>query len=283
MKEAYAGSTAYWTAGRGAPVVLIHGVGLDAAIWEAQATALAERYRVVAYDMLGHGRSACPPGARALGDFVDQLAELLDALELRRVALVGFSMGGLVARAFAAAYPERVSHLALLSTAYERSPEEQTAILTRLAQAETEGPTTLVAAALDRWFSPGFRTAHPEVVARIRERLASNDDEGFLAAYRVFAEADSQMAAFLDSRGLAGEGADGGGRIACPALIVTGEEDPGSSPAMARRLADAIAGARCLILPGMRHLALMEAPEAVTNPLIDFLEQQARSTGKGEP
>jgi pimeloyl-ACP methyl ester carboxylesterase len=283
MKEAYAGSTAYRTAGRGAPVVLIHGVGLDATIWEAQAAALAERYRVVAYDMLGHGQSACPPGARELGDFVDQLAELLDALELRRVALVGFSMGGLVARAFAAAYPERVSHLALLSTAYERSPEEQTAILTRLAQAETEGPTTLGAAALDRWFSPGFRTAHPEVVARIRERLASNDGEGFLAAYRVFAEADSQMAAFLDSRGLAGEGPDGGRRIACPALIVTGEEDPGSSPAMARRLADAIAGARCLILPGMRHLALMEAPEAVTNPLIDFLEQQARSTGKGEP
>ena len=122
MKEAYAGSTAYRTAGRGAPVVLIHGVGLDATIWEAQAAALAERYRVVAYDMLGHGQSACPPGARALGDFVDQLAELLDALELRRVALVGFSMGGLVARAFAAAYPERVSHLALLSTAYRAQP-----------------------------------------------------------------------------------------------------------------------------------------------------------------
>jgi pimeloyl-ACP methyl ester carboxylesterase len=278
MEEARAGATAYWAGGRGAPVVLIHGVGLDATIWEAQAVALAERYRVVAYDMLGHGRSAHPPGARTLGDFVTQLSELLDALGLGRVALVGFSMGGLVARAFAAAYPERVSHLALISTASERSPEEQAAILARLGQAEIEGPSSLVAGALERWFSPDFRAARPEVVARIRERLAANDGEGFLAAYRVFAEADSQMAGFLESQGL-----DGGGWIGYPTLVLTGEEDPGSSPAMARRLADAIARARCLILPGMRHLALMEAPEAVTNPLIDFLEQQARSTGKGEP
>jgi pimeloyl-ACP methyl ester carboxylesterase len=278
MEEARAGGTAYWTAGRGAPVVLIHGVGLDATIWDAQAEALAERHRVVAYDMLGHGRSAHPPGARTLGDFVTQLSELLDALGLGQVAMIGFSMGGLVARAFAAAYPERVSHLALISTAYERSPEEQAAILVRLGQAEIEGPSSLVAGALERWFSPGFRAAHPEVVARIRERLAANDGEGFLAAYRVFAEADSQMAGFLESQGL-----NGGGRIGCPTLVLTGEEDPGSSPAMARRLADAIAGARCLILPGMRHLALMEAPQAVTNPLIEFLEQQARSAGKGEP
>jgi pimeloyl-ACP methyl ester carboxylesterase len=266
MEEGRAGETAYWIAGHGPPVVLIHGVGLDASIWEAQAVALIEDHQVVAYDMLGHGQSACPPGVRALGDFVDQLAALLDALSLERVALVGFSMGGLVARAFAAAYPERVSHLALLSTVYERSREEQAGILARLGQAETAGPARLIGAALERWLSDDFRAANPQIVARLRERLASNDEAGFLAAYRVFAEADGQMTAFLERRGLAEDTP-----ITCPTLVLTGELDPGSSPAMARHLADSIVGARCLILPGLRHMALMEAPDAVTNPLIEFL------------
>jgi alpha-beta hydrolase superfamily lysophospholipase len=109
MEQGRAGDTAYWVAGHGPPVVLIHGVGLNASIWEAQVAALAEHRQVVAYDMLGHGMSTDPPGVRKLGDFVDQLAVLLDALSMDRAALVGFSMGGLVARAFAAAYPERVS------------------------------------------------------------------------------------------------------------------------------------------------------------------------------
>jgi pimeloyl-ACP methyl ester carboxylesterase len=273
MEQGRAGDTAYWVAGHGPPVVLIHGVGLNASIWEAQVAALAEHRQVVAYDMLGHGMSTDPPGVRKLGDFVDQLAVLLDALSMDRAALVGFSMGGLVARAFAAAYPERVSRLVLLSTVYRRSPEEQTAILARLGQAETAGPASLIGAALERWLSTEFRAANPGVVARLQEWLSGNDLAGFLAAYRVFAEADGQMATFLEGRRLAEEGS-----IDCPTLVLTGEADPGSSPAMARRLADAIPGARCLILPGLRHLALMETPDAVTTPLIEFLD----GLGKGE-
>jgi pimeloyl-ACP methyl ester carboxylesterase len=272
MEEGRAGETAYCLAGRGPPVVLIHGVGLDASIWEGQVPALAERHRVLAYDMLGHGASANPPGQRRLGDFVDQLAALLDALEMGPVALVGFSMGSLVARAFSAAHPERVSRLALLSTVYRRSQEEQAAILARLGQAETEGPANLIEGALERWLSAEFQAANPQVVAGIRDRLIQNDVTGFIAAYRVFAEADDEMTAFLEGRGLTQE------TIACPTLVLTGELDPGSSPAMAWRLTEAISGARCAILPGLRHLALMEAPDAVTNPLIEFLD----GMGEGE-
>lgn len=97
--------TRYWRVGRGAPVVLIHGVGLDATMWRAQVEALAEHYDVIAYDMLGHGESALPTEDASLDDYADQLLALLDELKLPTATVVGFSMGGLVARALPCAIP----------------------------------------------------------------------------------------------------------------------------------------------------------------------------------
>jgi pimeloyl-ACP methyl ester carboxylesterase len=263
-----AGPTAYEATGSGPPVVLIHGVGLDRTIWEAQAVDLATRFRVVRYDMLGHGESDHPGGARQLADFVRQLGELLDYLEVERTAVVGFSMGGLVARAFALAEPERVSRMALISTVYRRTLAESEAVRTRLRQAEEEGPAGLIEAALERWFTPEFGSHHPDIIAGIRQRLEANDPAAFLAAYRIFAEADAALTAFLLDRGL-----DSEGLITSPLLVMTGEEDTGSTPAMARRMVADYPDARCEILRGLRHLALVEAPRAVTGPLIWFLSR----------
>ena len=106
--------------GAGAPLVLIHGVGLDLEIWEPLVPRLQPRRRLIRYDMRGHGLSAKPPGPYRLDDFVDQLDRLATALELEQFDLVGFSMGGMVAEAFAARFPARVRRLALLHTVHDR-------------------------------------------------------------------------------------------------------------------------------------------------------------------
>ena len=244
--------------GAGAPLVLIHGVGLDLEMWDGFAAALAPRHRVVRYDLLGHGGSDDPPGPRRLADFVGQLDGLLAALDFDRADLVGFSMGGLVARAVAAQEGARVRRLVLMNTVCGRDEAERAAVLARLAQAEAEGPAATAEAALIRWFSPDFLAADPTAARRIRARLEANRPEGYLKAYRVFAHADRETGALA-------------GGIDCPALIMTGALDVGSTPEMARRLARQIPGARLAILPGQRHLGLLEDPAAVLKPLTGFL------------
>lgn len=247
--------------GEGPPVILIHGVGLDRAMWGPVAERLAARFTVMRYDMAGHGLSGRAGEPVGLGTFVRQLSQLAEALGLERFALVGFSMGALVARVFAQEQPERLTYLALLGSVFERSPEAQAAVEARLAQAEAEGPASIVGAALDRWLTPAFRAAHPETVQAVRRRLEANDPAGFLPAYRVFAEAD------------AGPG-DRLKRIACPTLVATGGLDRGSTPAMTRALAAAIPGARAEVLEGLAHLFPLEAPERTAALLLAFLGER---------
>ena len=236
-------------------VLLIHGVGLDHRMWDAQEQAFSGRLRVVRYDMLGHGRSANPPGERNVIDFVSQLDQLLMNLSFKRASLVGFSMGGLVARAFAGRHPERVERLVLVSTVYNRVEAERAAVRARYAAAESGG--NLTDAALTRWLSPEFAEVHPEAVAAVRWRLQANDRDGFLRAYRVFAEAydvEEDLAA-----------------IACPSLVITGELDSGSTPAMARAMAAELPNAEALILPGLRHMVPIEGSGVLNRALLAFL------------
>ncbi|RED44814.1 alpha/beta fold hydrolase [Aestuariispira insulae] len=244
--------------GQGPAVILIHGVGLDLTMWAAQVAALKDRYTVIRYDMIGHGLSAKPPGARRLKDYVIQLENLVRYLELDQVALVGFSMGGLVARGYAERHPARMARLVIMNSVYQRSDDQQAAVMVRYRQAEDEGPQKLIEAALDRWFSPAYAKANPDVLAAVRARLESNDRQGFLAAYRLFAKADQADAGRISA-------------INCPTLVCTGASDGGSSPEMASRMAAAIPGARCHIWPGLRHMAPVEGAKEVSETLLDFL------------
>lgn len=243
--------------GTGAPLVLIHGVGIDLEIWEPLVPRLQPGRRLIRYDMQGHGLSAKPPGPYRLDDFVDQLDRLATALGLDRFDLAGFSMGGLVAEAFTARFPARVRRLALLHTVHDRSAAERAAIAHRLAQVEAGDLDSSLAAALERWLTPAYRAAHPDALAAIEHRMRTNDRAAYLASYRVFATADAEVLAALD-------------RIRCPTLVLTAEHDIGSTPAMARVLAARLSAATLAILPDLRHLSLLEAPEQVAGRLDRF-------------
>ena len=260
-----ADATRYREIGTGEPVILLHGVGLDHVIWQAQCPALARRRRVIAYDLLGHGASPAITREVTLADFVDQLASVIAALvpQEQLPSLVGFSFGGLIAEAFTLAQPRRVARLAIIASVFDRAPAERASVEARLRSARIDGPAALIEAALARWYSPQFRASHPGVVDAVAALLQRNDPRSFLAAYGVFAEADRDLAGRL-------------GAIAVPTLIIAGEEDSGATPAMARRLAALIRGAELAIIPGARHMLPQEHAGELTDLLQRFLDPKAQ-------
>lgn len=262
--------TAYNLYGEGEPVVLIHGVGLDQSIWGGQCVALSQRYQVITYDMLGHGQSPAPAPQAELSAWVDQLVELIDSLGLDRVHLIGFSMGGLVARSFAVSHADRCSSLVVMSSVFDRSDSQRQAILGRTEEVRQFGPAVSIDAALDRWFSSEFRGANPAQVEAVRELVLSNDPASYLTSYCVFAKSDNYLAQQL-------------AQLPVPTLVMTGELDPGSTPEMARKLAVLIPRARAEVLKGERHMMPMESPRRVNAVLEEFLGQHSfRETPKVE-
>lgn len=249
------------TGPEGAPVVvLIHGLGLNRACWQWLVPDLAARYRVLTYDLPGHGQSAAPPPSPTLRTLSDHLAALLDHLGIARAALVGFSLGGMIARRFAQDHPARVSALGILHSPHRRTPEAQAAVVARVGQARTEGPKATVEAALVRWFTDSFRAANPEMMDLVRSWVMANDPVVYPSIYGILAEGVDEVVAPNPP-------------IAVPTLVITGDEDYGNGPEMTRAIAAEIAGAEALILPGLRHMALAEDPPAVNRPLVAFLDR----------
>ena len=259
MSAGRAGATAWERHGSGPAVVLVHGFGLNRAMWQWQLPALTPHFSVLTYDLLGHGESAPPAGTPDLAMFSRQLLGLMDRCAIERAAVVGFSLGGMIARRVALDRGDRLSALAILNSPHDRSPAEREAVRKRVRQTEAHGPAANVEPALARWFTPAFRAEAPETIALVRQWIERNDPALYPQIYRVLAEGDAELAEGLE-------------RIASPTLVMTGSDDPGNTPAMARAMAGSIPGARLAILPGLRHMALAEEPAAVSAPLCAFLQ-----------
>ena len=240
--------------------VLIHGLGLCREAWQWQTPALAERYRVISYDLYGHGDSAPPPAPASLRLFSDQLDRVMQACGIDRAAIIGFSLGGMIARRFAQDHPDRISALAILHSPHQRTPQAQAAILKRVQLARREGSGATVEAALERWFTDSFRATHPEMMDLVRRWVLANDTAIYHRIYAVLADGLDEITAPDPA-------------IAAPALVVTADEDFGNGPEMTRAIAAEIDGAETLILKGLRHMALAEDPEALNHPLIAFLNR----------
>ena len=246
---------------RDAPlVVLIHGLGLDREVWDQTIGSLAQDFRVLAYDMLGHGQTPAPLQKPDLALLARQLAQLLTHLQVRAAALVGFSLGGMIARRFAQDYPDRCLALVLLHSPHRRTPVAQAAILARVAQAKGEGPAATVEAALVRWFSDDYRKANRQVMDRVRGWVLANNSATYPLYYSVLASGIDEIVAPHPP-------------ITCPTLVITGGEDHGNGPEMTRAIAAEIPGAQSVILHGLRHMAMMEAPDSTNAPVSAFLQK----------
>ncbi|OED45939.1 alpha/beta fold hydrolase [Leisingera sp. S232] len=247
--------------GQGAPVVLIHGVGMQAAAWGPQIEALCLTHQVIALDMPGHGGSAPLPGWADLPEYVAWLHEVLQALDLGPVSLAGHSMGALIAGGYAVSQPEDTARVALLNGVFRRSAEARAAVEARAA--EIRAGSFDLETPLARWFGKGAADQHAR--AQVAKWLSGVNLEGYAAAYTAFAHGDSTYA-------------DGFSDIACPLLALTGDGDPNSTPAMARAMAETAPQGRAVVIEGHRHMVNLTAPAAVNAALRDWLNTEGEPT-----
>ncbi|MFP6729615.1 MAG: alpha/beta fold hydrolase [Alphaproteobacteria bacterium] len=265
MAQTAADGTAYeWHGDSGPVIALIHGAGLNRAMWQWQRAALMEKHRVLSYDLYGHGESPAPDSTPDLSMFSGQLLRLLDETGIRSCVVVGFSLGGMIGRRFAMDYPERLSALAILNSPHRRDEAAQEAILKRLDQVRRDGPAATVEAALERWFTDRFRAANPRTIELVRTWVLANDEQVYPAIYQVLANGVAELIAPTPA-------------LSCPTLVMTGDEDFGNPPAMSHAIAGEISGSRTVILSGLRHMALAEDPEQVNEVLLSFLDHVRRT------
>jgi 3-oxoadipate enol-lactonase len=245
------------TGGEGEAVVLAHAIGLDHRMWDLLVEALSPRYRVVALDARGHGKSPVPPRPYSLAAMADDAAALLDRLGIRRAHWVGLSMGGMVGQAFALAHPGRLVRLVLANTTSSYGPEGPANWRARIKLVEDGGLAAIRDAVEARYFSEDFRKRHADVVATTMARFMESPAQGYLGCCDAIAELDY-------SRDLA--------HIAAPTLVIAGGADIGTPVAMHEALASAIPGARLTVIDGAAHLSATERPREFADLVAEFLQ-----------
>ena len=250
---------AYRRAGTGAPVLLLHPIGLDSVWWQPFAEQLAPRFSAVAPDFRGHGGSAPVRGELELTDLADDAAGLLRALGLAPSQVVGLSMGGMVAQYLAIRHPDVVRSLVLLGTACTLPDEARKQMVARGEIARRDGMGAVLGATLERWFTPAALTS--ELAKRCEKRLLEDDVESWAASWRAISR--------LDALPLLG-------RIKAPTLVVTGDRDLSTPPAAAKAIADNIPGAALTIIEGAPHMGPFEFPGTYLAPVVAFLQQGSR-------
>ena len=238
-----------------APVLLLsNSLGSDLSMWDPQLPALTERFRVVRYDTRGHGRSPSSRGDLTIDDLTDDVVALLDRLGVAQAHVAGVSIGGMTGLRLAVREPQRVATLAVLCSSAH--PGNEQSWRERAHTARAKGTGALAETVVGRWFTPGFAAAHPDLVARMRDTIAATPDAGYASCCAVIAG--------LDLRGDLS-------RISAPTLVVSGEQDPSTPPALGEAIHARIAGSAFEVLPGVAHMLNIEAADRVTPRLAAFL------------
>jgi 3-oxoadipate enol-lactonase len=242
--------------GGGEAVLLAHAIGCDHRMWDELAAALAPRWRVLALDARGHGRSPLPARPWSLADMADDAARLLDRHGIARAHWVGLSMGGMVGQAFALAHGERLGKLAIANSTSSYGKDGRALWDNRIRLVAEGGLASIRDMVAARYFSPSFAASHRETVERVMERFLETPAEGYLGCCEAIREMD-----FLDALP----------RIAAPTLVIAGDLDQGTPVAMSQAMAERIRGAGLAVIPGASHLSAIEKPAAFNALVSDFL------------
>ena len=241
-------------------IVFSNSLGSDFRIWQDVAERLAGRYRILLYDKRGHGLSDAPPGPYTIDDYTGDLLALLDHFGIAETAVVGVSVGGMIAQRVAVRAPQRVKALVLCSTAVKIGTAEGWAA--RVAAIRSGGIASIADAILVNWFTPGFRHDRAADYAGWRNMLARMPVEGYIGTCAALRDAD-----------LRANAAD----IAAPTLCVAGEHDGSAPPELVWATADLIAGARFTVMEGAAHIPSVEKPDN----LAVLIETHLREAGHG--
>lgn len=263
--------TAYEISGpRCAPwVILIHGLGLTSFItWREIIPILADEFRVLSYDLLGHGETVLLKQELNLNIMAKQVIALMDFLSIDKAALVGFSLGGMINRRVAIDYPDRVSALVILNSPHKRSTQQQKQVEERARVSSSNGPFALIDATLERWFTPAFLKNNSNVVASVREIVLANDPMNYSNFRKVLANGVLELVCPNP-------------KLSIPTCVMTCENDIGSTPEMSKSIAREIMPSEIFIFPHLQHLGILEEPKIFADRILAFLKTRLHLPLKG--
>jgi 3-oxoadipate enol-lactonase len=247
----------YEIAGDGPPIVFLHGLGGTGNVWHAQRVGLAKNFKVVTLDLPGSGRSAKTERAYSIERWAEQLAGFADTIGLDKFALVGHSMTTVLAQKFAATHGERLTALVLCGPLTELAPPAKEVFAQRAKTVEQDGMIAVVDGILAGALTPAAREGGNAALAGLyRELLLSNDSIHYAGHIRAL---------------IAGSAKADQPKIACPTLILVGDQDGVTPLSLARPIAAAINNCRIWIIPGTAHLTMLERPAEFNAALSEFL------------
>lgn len=250
-------------------LLLIHGLGLNRHIWQDYIPAFEQDYRVISYDLFGHGESAAPPRKPDLSVYAEQIISLIDELGVDRISLIGFSLGGMINRRLAMDYPDRANALVILNSPHERTPEMQKLVEERASDTAAGGAAVTLDATIERWFTQPFREQNADYIQQVRDWVLSNNPEHYADCRWVLATGVIELINPQPP-------------ITHPTLVMTCENDSGSTPAMSQAIASEIEGSSVVIVPHLKHMGLAEDPDFFIAVLVEFLDRIAQARSAGE-
>jgi pimeloyl-ACP methyl ester carboxylesterase len=236
------------------PNIFIHGVGLDNTMWYPQKKKFKDNH-VIFYDILNHGKSKKGYSRLTFENFSNQLNNLLTHLKINKINLIGFSIGALIAQYFSLEHSNKVDKLILIGSVYKRSEKQIKIVRNRFK--ESKAGKSITEDSINRWFSKSYLKNNPHVYKFFFNLLENKKNKDFIPAYQAFVESDKNKLDFSDFN--------------IPTLIMTGENEIGSTPKMSQDLNKDINDSMLYIIKDAKHGATIEKANDVNNQITKFL------------
>ncbi len=219
---------------------------------------LSKHFTVVTYDLRGHGKSPVTHKNFTLDELVLDLERIREKTKFEKAHFAGHSLGGMIVPAYALKFPEHTISVSLLSTVAGRSEEDSKKVWNVIYEMEKNGIEKTLQALTNRWFTDEFIKNNPDLVERRLKQVVNTDPEVFLNVFKIYAK--TEMFPWLKN-------------ISKPCLLLTGENDTGCSPKHNEIIAKEMIKSKLVILPNYKHSLLIEAPQDVTESLINFINE----------
>tara|TARA_Y100000741_G_scaffold345344_1_gene310693 strand:+ start:383 stop:1174 length:792 start_codon:yes stop_codon:yes gene_type:complete len=236
------------------PTIFIHGVGLDNTMWYPQKEYFKNE-SMIYYDILNHGKSKSSHRYLSFEMFADQLNNLIQNLNIKKINLVGFSIGALIAQHFTQKYINKINKLILIGSVYKRTKDQISIVKKRYKEALSG--KSITEESIQRWFTKSFLNQNTQVYNFFHNLLDNKRNEDFLPAYKVFVESDKNFINFSNFN--------------MPTLIMTGEKEVGSTPLMSEGIQNEIKNSKLYIIKNAKHGATIEKADDVNKQLSKFL------------
>ena len=236
------------------PTIFIHGVGLDNTMWYPQKEYFHNK-PVIFYDLLNHGKSISGYNNLSFEIYSNQLLNLIDAVKLEKINIVGFSIGALIAQHFAEKFYEKINKLVLIGSVYKRSDKQIETVQNRYREAVNGKSITIDS--IKRWFSEKYLNDNPQVYDFFYNLLEKKNNEDFLPAYKIFVNSDNYQINYKNFN--------------MPTLVMTGENEVGSTPLMSKGISKEIKNSNLYLIKNAKHGATIEQADAVNKEIYRFL------------